>query len=67
MISIADIYESIFSGLEVKSIRKKTFPPEETDGEVVDIKKVDEKGKKQEEIIVKPEDDEPVIIRRKGS
>ena len=66
MISIAYIYESVFSDVEVKSIRKKTFPPEETDGEVIDVKKIDKEGKKQEEIIVKPEDDEPVIIRRKG-
>jgi hypothetical protein len=64
MISLVPIYEKVIESTEIKSIRKKSFPPEETDGEVVSVKSKDTKGE-NEEVVVKPEDDEPVIIRRK--
>lgn len=65
MISLVDVYEQVFNDVEVKSVRKKSFPPENDDGEVVSVKEKD-KNSKKETIVVKPEDDEPVIIRRKG-
>ena len=64
MISLIPIYEQLLKSVEIKSVKKKSFPPETDDGEVVSVKDEDKKGK-DEAIVVKPEDDEPVIIRRK--
>ena len=64
MISLIPIYERVFNSLEIKTSRKKSFPPQKDDGEISSVKSEDEKGKDQA-IVVKPEDDEPVIIRRK--
>lgn len=64
MISLIPVYEQLLKSFEVQSVKKKSFPPEEDDGEVVSVKDTDALGEKKT-VVVKPEDDEPVIIRRK--